>query len=129
MDHYPISPSITIQPEHPHRLRDGAGHRVTVLHGQAWITQDGDPRDRLLVAGDDFVLDRGGLAVVTALEEEAQVALTGPERASAAPKQSFWSRLRAAHRGAAARASLRAMRDRELQDIGLCRSQIELVGR
>jgi hypothetical protein len=51
------------------RLRNRAGWTVRALCGTAWITQDGDSRDIVLEAGDTFVLDRNGAALVSALDE------------------------------------------------------------
>lgn len=51
------------------RLRNRAGWTVRALCGTAWITQDGDLRDIVLEAGDAFVLDRGGNALISALDE------------------------------------------------------------
>ncbi len=50
-------------------LHDRAGWTVRALCGTAWITQDGDLRDIVLEAGDAFVLDRNGSALVSALNE------------------------------------------------------------
>lgn len=129
MDRHPVAPSTTIAPNRPLRLESAAGSRVTVLHGKVWITQDQDTRDCLLAEGDDFLLDRSGLAVVTALEDDAQVAITPADAMKAPAPASLWTRFVNARRAQIDRARLRAMHDRELQDIGLCRSQIELVGR
>ncbi len=51
------------------RVRDGQGKRIAVFHGHVWITQDNDPRDVMLCAGEGFTLDRPGLAIVQALED------------------------------------------------------------
>lgn len=48
-------------------LRDAVGTGVGLCEGSAWITQYGDPRDILLEAGESFVFDRPGLAIVEAL--------------------------------------------------------------
>lgn len=50
-------------------LENRAGWTVRALCGTAWITQDGDLRDIVLEAGDAFVLDRNGSALVSALDE------------------------------------------------------------
>jgi uncharacterized protein YjiS (DUF1127 family) len=122
MDRSPIAPVTTLSPGR--FLREHApGTRLSVLHGKVWVTQDGDPADRVLVEGDDFVFDRAGLSLITALEEEAQVAITPP----APGKASLWSRLHRARRAALDRARLHEMQDRELRDIGLCRSQIDAL--
>lgn len=36
--------------------------------GTIWITQEGDPRDIFLAAGERFTLDRPGLALISAEE-------------------------------------------------------------
>jgi hypothetical protein len=48
-------------------IEDGAGLEVKSLRGDLWITQAGDPEDNIVHGGQSFVLDRPGLAVVTAL--------------------------------------------------------------
>jgi hypothetical protein len=50
------------------RLRGAAGWAVTCCAGTVWITQEGDPRDIFLQAGESFTLDRTGLALVHALK-------------------------------------------------------------
>ncbi len=45
---------------------DGRGASVRCLLGSLWLTQDGDPRDVVLEAGDTFTLDRDGLAIIFA---------------------------------------------------------------
>lgn len=55
------------------RLHDAAGRRITVVQGHVWITQDRDPRDVVLSVGEDFVIERQGLALVTPLDGAAQV--------------------------------------------------------
>ena len=47
-------------------IRDGEGLAVRCLGGALWITQDGDSDDIILKAGQCFVLDRPGLALVSA---------------------------------------------------------------
>jgi hypothetical protein len=60
------------------RIEDGAGIAVRVHSGSVWITQEGDPRDYWLEAGDVVRLDRGGLAVLAATRR-AFVQLSAPE--------------------------------------------------
>ena len=58
----------------PHRLRarevldirNGRGLVVRCLAGALWITQDGDTDDVVVKAGECFLLDRRGLALVSA---------------------------------------------------------------
>ena len=52
-------------------IEDGAGFEVSCLQGELWITQEGDREDRVVSSGKSFVLDRSGLAVVTAVLEPA----------------------------------------------------------
>jgi hypothetical protein len=73
MDLSQMAASIPVYSGKPLRVADGAGRRITVLQGKVWITQDRDPRDVVRVAGEDFVLDRPGLAVITALAGDARV--------------------------------------------------------
>jgi hypothetical protein len=47
-------------------IRDGQGLAVRCVGGALWITQDGDADDVVLKAGQCFVLDRPGLALVSA---------------------------------------------------------------
>ena len=58
---------------------DGKGARIAVTEGSVWITQEHDPRDVLLSAGESFVLDRDGTTIVEALHH-AEVALDAPSR-------------------------------------------------
>lgn len=52
-----------------HRIEDGRGLQVTCFKGHVWITQQRDPRDIVLGAGQSFVLDRRGSAIVFALKD------------------------------------------------------------
>lgn len=49
------------------RVRDGKGAALRIVAGALWLTQQGDARDIVLEAGDDFVLDRNGLSVLIPL--------------------------------------------------------------
>jgi len=59
-------------------LQDQIGQRVACLDGQVWITQQHDPRDVVLEAGQCFVLDRHGLALVFALQDT--ILTVGPKQ-------------------------------------------------
>lgn len=48
-------------------LVDGVGTRIVCEVGSVWITQEHDTRDIVLGAGEAFVLDRPGLALVRAM--------------------------------------------------------------
>jgi len=57
-------------------VRDGKGLGVVCVHGVVWITQSADPRDIIVHAGECFVLDRSGTAVVAApVERPATITL------------------------------------------------------
>lgn len=51
------------------RIRDGEGHRIAVLSGLVWITQEGDPRDVFIASGQTFTIDRPGLILVDAMND------------------------------------------------------------
>ena len=57
---------ITLPARTVHRIEAGQGQRVTCVRGPVWITQERDERDTILAAGQSFVLDRPGVAVVFA---------------------------------------------------------------
>lgn len=65
--------SIQVPHDRPLRVRNGLGRRITVLEGNVWVTQDGDPRDIVLGAGEDFLFDRPAAALVSALGGNARV--------------------------------------------------------
>jgi len=56
-------------------IDDGEGFTVECLEGAVWITQSNDPRDIVLKAGQSFVLDKPGLALVCAASGPATVAV------------------------------------------------------
>jgi DUF2917 family protein len=56
-------------------INDGEGFTVECLEGAVWITQSNDPRDIVLNAGESFVLDKPGLALVCAAAGPATVAV------------------------------------------------------
>jgi hypothetical protein len=56
-------------------VNDGQGFRVECLEGSVWITQSNDPRDIVIAAGQSFVLDKPGLALVCAAAGPAVVAV------------------------------------------------------
>jgi hypothetical protein len=45
------------------------GAAVTCLEGALWVTQAGDPRDHVLVAGEQFAINRRGDVLVEAVRE------------------------------------------------------------
>lgn len=60
-----------------HRIADAKGTKVTCVKGVTWVTQERDPRDIILGAGQSVVLDRPGLAVVFAFKDA--VITIGPD--------------------------------------------------
>jgi hypothetical protein len=74
MDLSHFVPGIELLPGQSHRMQDAVGRRISVLQGHVWITQDCDPRDVVLGAGEDFVIERPGLALVTPLDGAARIA-------------------------------------------------------
>ena len=73
MDLSQIAGSIALRSGQPLRVENGYGRRITVLEGHVWVTQDGDPRDVVLGAGEDFVFDRPVQAVVSSLDGDARI--------------------------------------------------------
>jgi hypothetical protein len=71
-------------------INDGEGFAVECLEGAVWITQSNDPRDIVLKAGQSFVLDKPGLALVCAASGPATVAVAVSPRLLPRPR----SRLR-----------------------------------
>ena len=50
------------------KVRSGLRYSIACERGSVWVTQDGDPRDVILHAGDSFTLDREGPALLQAFE-------------------------------------------------------------
>jgi hypothetical protein len=73
MDLSQTAASIAVHSGQPLRLENGYGRRISVLEGHLWVTQDGDPRDIVLSAGEDFRFDRRAAAVVSALDGDARI--------------------------------------------------------
>jgi hypothetical protein len=48
------------------KLSDAAGHTIQCCAGCIWITQENDPRDVYLSAGESFTFDRPGTALISA---------------------------------------------------------------
>ena len=64
-------------------LRSARGARVLILWGRVWLTQEGDPKDYVVTAGESVTVDTSGLTVVSALENAA-VSVLEPQSQSAA---------------------------------------------
>jgi hypothetical protein len=70
-------------------IRNGHGLVVRCLAGALWITQDGDTDDVVLKAGQCFVLDRRGLALVSAPVSPATVVIERQSRGIPCTGQRF----------------------------------------
>ena len=135
MDLSQFAAGVAVLPGRPLRLKNHLGRRLTVVRGTVWITQDRDPRDVVLAAGEDFVLDRPGLAITSALEGDAEIAVEAGVEITPAVQADMarplgvlsrlWGRWRASRRAALARNELLALNDHTLRDIGLTRSELE----
>jgi hypothetical protein len=68
---------IDLGADEARRIESARGTVVTVLTGHLWLTQEGDDLDRVLGAGDEYALDREGVAVIQALDAPALVRLDG----------------------------------------------------
>ena len=51
------------------RVHHPLGQRVECVSGALWVTQDGDPRDIVLNAGESFAFDQRGDALISALDD------------------------------------------------------------
>lgn len=81
MHNVPVMPKtsaeLLVQLEHHGLLdiSDGQGLAVECIEGAVWITQSNDPRDIVINAGQTFLLDKQGLALVAAPAGRATVAV------------------------------------------------------
>ncbi len=51
------------------RVVDGKGTLVQCLGGTLWLTQEGDPRDIVLEAGQEALIDRDGVSLLFAMSD------------------------------------------------------------
>ena len=49
------------------RVHDGRGVSIRVYEGEAWITQEGDPQDVILLTGEAWRISRNGATLIQAL--------------------------------------------------------------
>ena len=65
-------------------INNGQGLAIVCLDGTVWITQSDDARDIVISAGQAFVLDKQGLALVAAPLGHATIAVrkAGPDTPS-----------------------------------------------
>ncbi len=77
---HPTDRVVQLEPGELFDIEDGEGLAVTCVSGAVWVTQSYDPRDVVLTDGESFVLDRPGLALVSAPGGAAAVRLRGTSR-------------------------------------------------
>lgn len=77
MNEYLVKGLVELKPGAVVSIDDGAGMFVYVWEGTVWLTEDGDPRDQVVSAGQWARLSRRGRAVLSALGDSA-IALTSP---------------------------------------------------
>jgi len=53
------------------RVHRALGRRIECVTGSLWVTQDGDPRDIVLAAGESFAFDHRGDALISALDDSS----------------------------------------------------------
>ena len=68
------------------RLADQAGTTIRVSCGELWITQEGDPRDYYLTAGQSLTLTSQGTVLATAICRSWVSVTPPPPRESAAQR-------------------------------------------
>jgi Protein of unknown function (DUF2917) len=71
-----LSSQIVLEARGVHRVTDGAGLTILCLKGTIWVTQQNDRRDVVLGAGESFILDRPGLALMYALSSACATILS-----------------------------------------------------
>jgi len=68
--------AVRLAPNQTLRVVDGAGSTVCAVEGAVWITEENDPRDIVLQAGNCHRLTREGVAILNPLSGEASVSLS-----------------------------------------------------
>jgi len=61
--------SIALAARCVHRIENAKGVEIACVRGATWVTQERDPRDLILAAGQSLVLDKAGLAVIYAFKD------------------------------------------------------------
>lgn len=61
--------TVTLERDRMIAVRDAAGSTVRCLRGSLWITERRGESDVILGAGESFTITRGGLTVITALDD------------------------------------------------------------
>ena len=74
--------TLSLEPDHVVAFRRARGLTITCRQGEIWVTEDGDPRDVVLRAGERISLERPGRALVSAFVGST---LSVQERRTAGP--------------------------------------------
>ena len=67
------------------RIHNGQGRRVECPAGCLWLTQERDPRDIVLEAGEGFTVDRAGNTFLSALSDSSFVLLDAAQSPAQKP--------------------------------------------
>lgn len=78
------STCLSLQPGQVTRLQLRAGTRLRGVRGTSWLTADGDPRDILLDAHDEWVVEADGRVLASALHADGRALLQLDECSRAA---------------------------------------------
>ncbi len=65
--------AIQLKRGHLRRVDNGRGALLQCLTGTLWLTQEDDPRDIVLEAGEETIIDRDGTSIVSALSDTSFV--------------------------------------------------------
>ena len=78
-------------------IRDGQGTRIVCSAGSLWITQECDPKDAVITAGESFTVRNPGLTLLTALSA-AEVTVIEPHAdLQTESRQHAWNREKLHH--------------------------------
>ena len=69
---------VTLAKNQIRRIDNAIGAQIHCLHGNLWLTQDGDPRDIILQPGDEHRFERDAVTYVSALSDASFLLLRGP---------------------------------------------------
>jgi hypothetical protein len=70
------SGAVRLGPNQTLRVVDGAGSTVCAMEGAVWITEENQPNDIVLEAGNCYQLRHPGVALVNSLAGDAAIALS-----------------------------------------------------
>jgi hypothetical protein len=68
MDGFPAKTPVGMPRGSLLRIDDGAGVLIHVWEGELWITQDGSPKDHVLIAGQSFRVESRGVTIAQAFK-------------------------------------------------------------